>query len=178
MAQKARQLRAEKNAREVYARYGTAALRCECCGYTPLQKAKIVDGRLLGPECSRAGHRFPCRDEQHYLNELNQAGELYLKTHPMVRDSPRIQIRDTVRVRRKVPLGFCHLQPCHDPDCVYCWRDADEPEVADPAIPYVDTKAAFLDLAAKHGWTTLDRSTRPATLRFPKRAKAQPLEEG
>ncbi len=53
--------RVTEDARVILSRYGPGPLSCECCGYTPLQKAKIEDGRLLGPECSRPDHHFPCR---------------------------------------------------------------------------------------------------------------------
>ncbi len=52
-----------EEANMILSRYGSGPLTCECCGFKGLQRAKIVDGRLLGPECSRAGHRFPCRRE-------------------------------------------------------------------------------------------------------------------
>ncbi len=51
----------QERAREILARYGYGPLRCDCCGYTPLQRARLLNGRLVGPECAKPGHQYPCK---------------------------------------------------------------------------------------------------------------------
>jgi hypothetical protein len=51
---------AQRRALDILENYGKG-LTCDCCGYTPLQRATLINGRLLGPECTKTGHVYPCR---------------------------------------------------------------------------------------------------------------------
>jgi hypothetical protein len=54
---------AQQQAREILTQYAYGPLVCECCGFIGLARASIVNGRLVGPECAKPGHRYPCKQK-------------------------------------------------------------------------------------------------------------------
>ncbi len=84
LRERAREVRvreAQERAQEILRKYSHGPLRCECCGFQPLQHARLVNNRLLGPECSRPGHAYPCnsnmrRTSQPYAPRTQQNSSL------------------------------------------------------------------------------------------------------